>query len=186
MEIRYFDNENMIARDGSHPEFNRIFPEALYVERSKELSPFGNKVGYKTLKALNNWFDDYSNSFITFFVFDFCYETWGWGDAIAEWIQLKGVDEILNYSSQYDKMLDVACQLLIASAFGQFKIMGKVEDFHIEIVQRFIKQEIFIIKNIKIPSDSISSYDNEIEYLEKIYQDLNKIPVFSSIDEIED
>jgi uncharacterized protein YfeS len=124
--IRYFDDDEIgPSPTTSHPRFVEICKDAFFYDCADEFAPFGSDAGADTLAALEDWFRDARRRTVAAFVEEMLA---GWGMTLPD---LRETDEAVVLGWLADDELAVALpevdQLLIATAFGQYKITGAVD-----------------------------------------------------------
>jgi uncharacterized protein YfeS len=174
MSILYFDDGDKISRETSHPNFNKILPEKLYTESNHIFSPFGSDIGRETLTKFSEWYFESGSNFVLDFFADIFYEKWSVHEDILDINHIKDKDELKAFEKENEGLLHGLCQLLVATAFGQFKIRGTTDDYIKEITEIAVEQQILILNYKEMLSDDDKIY---LDYLNVILADLNKIPL---------
>ena len=125
----YFDDRGSdsagSAPTTSHPRFVKLCKGAFFYDCSNEFAPFGSDAGADTLSSLEDWFREPRprkvRSFITHVI-----EQWGMTlPSLRETraaVVLRWLDD-----AELATVLPEINQLLIAAAFGQYKITGAVD-----------------------------------------------------------
>lgn len=202
MEKYYIDDEEEgVTRKTCHPNFNSILKDDIYINIIDEFSPFGNDEGWETLRELEKWYlNEYKeDSLILDFITEYSTENWGWSEVDLPKLQTLDIDEINQLQKEGEDFLVIFPQIVIATAFGQFKITGIIDDYLKEITQKVIEQQKLITKQkiakdevdlsklIKVV-DSVSTRVNDegnmnhildayVKRLTKMNIDLDKIPM---------
>jgi uncharacterized protein YfeS len=174
MNVLYFDDNDKISRLTSHPNFNKILPEELYMETNHVFSPFGSDIGKETLIKFSEWYFEGGSDFVLDFFADIFYEKWGVHEDIVWKNSMEDEEEIKAFEKENGGLLHGLCQLVVATAFGQFKIRGTTDDYIKEIVENAVKQQILILNYKQTLSDDDKIH---LDYLNRILTDLNKIPL---------
>lgn len=202
----YIDDEvEGLSRKTSHSNFNLFLKAKFYTSIIDEFSPFGNDEGWDTLRALEDWYrTEYKeeDSLILDFITDYGLSNWGWSEEHLPMLQIFDLKKIKEIEEEEEFFFTAFPQMIIATAFGQIKITGKLDDYLEEITQKVIKQQI-LITNHKIKSNFVdiskllkivegkTTRLNEnggmnkilkiyIERLLKMSKDLKKIPLINN------
>jgi uncharacterized protein YfeS len=128
----YFDDpEEGLAPETSHPAFVKTCVGDFFFDQGDEFAPFGGDAGNDTLRSLEDWLRGKKPAKVRAFV-DHLLEDWGFtlpdlletrASVVKEWL---GDPELMIYVPEVN-------QLLIAAAFGQLKITGRVEPAVLEL-----------------------------------------------------
>jgi uncharacterized protein YfeS len=128
----YFDDpEQGLAAETSHPAFVKTCVGEFFFDQGDEFAPFGGDGGNDTLRSLEDWLRGKKPGKVRAFV-DYLLEDWGFtlpdlletrASVVHEWL---ADPELMIYVPEID-------QLLIAAAFGQLKIAGRVEPAVLEL-----------------------------------------------------
>ena len=175
MDTYYFDDDTTISRETSHPNFNKILADDFYIAINDEYSPLGNRIGFKTFKALEEWYYRDESQFMLDFLGFFCETNFGWGEIKFPLIHLRDINKISNILFENENILDDFFKVLIATTFGQFKIKGIVDEFLKSMSQSAIKQQIFITNYLE--REYLKDSEAYVKYLQKIFIDLDKLPL---------
>lgn len=122
----YFDDiECGLNQKTSHPNFTAHFKDEIYLSCYDEESPFGNDAGADTFADLEEYIRKHGDKNILEFPYKVMM-SWGYQHYIPpthENTQETALKELLDNDSDFITQLD---QVIIATAFGQIKIMGKI------------------------------------------------------------
>ncbi len=125
----YFDDPEIgIDRETSHPKYNAIIHDQFYFDCLDEFSPFGNDEGAETLMALNEWFNEKSeDEDVVDWMLD---RIDGYGFPfqadIASMLQdSRTINEVHEEDDNFFLCMD---ETIIATAFGQYKISGLIDE----------------------------------------------------------
>lgn len=156
MKKYYIDEEEGTTRKTCHPSFNSILKDDIYINIIDEFSPFGNDEGWETLRELEKWYlNEYSeDSLILDFITEYSTTNWGWSEIHLPKLQTLDLDEIAKIQEEEEDFLVIFPQIIIATAFGQFKITGKIDDYLKDITQKVIEQQ-KVIANQKIDKNEV-------------------------------
>lgn len=126
----YFDDPlKGVSHQTSHPNFNKALKEEFYFNTNELITPFSdNNVGLSVLRNLEDWYREkgelkqpleYVRSYLAA-----CY-----GDRIWKYVEYGDNKETLIASGLYDREGSPHIRvdwMIIAIAFGQYKIEGKI------------------------------------------------------------
>jgi len=156
MKKLYIDEEEGISRKTCHPKFNSILRDDIYINIIEEFAPFGNDEGWEILRELEEWYlnNENESSIILDFLTNYSNENWGWSESDLSKIQTLEIETINNIQNEDDDILDIFPQIVIATVFGQFKIIGKINDQLKITVQKVIEQQ-KLIASQRIEGDEI-------------------------------
>jgi uncharacterized protein YfeS len=121
----YFDDSEIgLDPQTSHPKFNALFQEEFYYDCTDEFSPFGNDDGADTLYSLEDWYQEKGNlkkplEFLSELIEGI------WGMEIKH-LRLTDPVAIQQANQENPSLFDIMDRALIATAFGQLKIEGKL------------------------------------------------------------
>lgn len=122
----YFDDiEHGLDEKTSHPNFTAHFKDEIYLSCYDEESPFGNDAGADTFADLEEYIRKHGDKDILKFPYKVMMN-WGYQHYIPpthENTQEATLKELLDNDSDFITQLD---RVIIATAFGQIKIMGKI------------------------------------------------------------
>lgn len=202
MKKYYIDDaEEGVSRKTCHPNFNSILKDDIYINIIDEFSPFGNDEGWETLRELEKWYLNAYNedSLILDFITEYSTVNWGWSEIHLPQLQTLDLNEITRIQKEEEDFLVIFPQIVIATAFGQFKITGKIDDYLKDITQKVIEQqklvakqkieknEVDLSKLIKIVDRNSTRVNDEgnmnhildayLKRLTKMSIDLDKIPM---------
>lgn len=128
MERLYFENsENGLLKENCHPLFTANFIDEFYYDVTDEFSPFGNDDGADTLFRLEEWYKEKkTEGNIVKWMYKFIDEAgYIYGSESASQItDFKTMLEIEDEDPNFFIFLD---KVIIATAFGQIKIAGKID-----------------------------------------------------------
>ena len=164
MDLYYFDDpEEGLARATSHPFFVEHTTADFYYDSMDEFSPFGSDAGADTLFNLEDWYKERraGEKAITFLQQQI--GTWEIEidyPAISSAAQLDAIehDNQLLYN-EIDK-------IIIAVAFGQFKIAGKCDKAIPTIVAAAFLRQRYVANRAK--ARVLDPWDYANEYLIKL------------------
>ena len=126
----YFDDPEVgPARETSHPNFSNRLKSDLYYDCMDEFSPFGNDDGADTLCDLEDWYSaTEGRKSILKWVFGYIDEMgfeYASEDAHKLLIDENAVSEMGSDDHLFFRTID---NVVIAAAFGQYKITGQIDD----------------------------------------------------------
>jgi uncharacterized protein YfeS len=190
----YFDDPEGAgpSRETAHPNFVKVLTEDFYYDCTDEFSPFGNDDGADTLYNLEDWYRENGKlSKPIKFVKEYIEENLGFE---TKYIKLTDSAKILKINAEEEFMFDSIDHTIIATAFGQYKIEGKLNsdlkdlaDIALErqkiITQNQIEvKEIELRKLVKVVNGETTKLDEQgemndifklyLERLDKMKQDL--------------
>ena len=143
----YFDDEEEgLSYQTSHPNFASLLKEDFYLDCLDEFSPFGNDDGAEVFMELQDWYVEKKgkNSILKWLYayideFGFAYQS----KQASLLIEL----EDINFLLENDKFfIDCMDKVIIAVAFGQYKIQGTIDKKLKEIALIAIKRQELITK----------------------------------------
>lgn len=126
----YFDDpEEGLARTTSHPRFRALAQEDFYYDCGDDFSPFGNDDGADTLAYLEELYqeggtDDQVPGFIADLIA-------GWDFGVPPSLIVADDTTIASWLAQdhmHETYLQSVCNAIVATAFGQLKITGKMAE----------------------------------------------------------
>jgi uncharacterized protein YfeS len=140
--IRYFDDDSYgPSPTTSHPRFVEICKDRFFYDGTDEFAPFGSDAGADTLDSLQQWYRDPGPRKVGAFVEEMLT---GWGMTLPD---LRETDEAVVFRWLADDELAIVLpevnQLLIAAAFGQYKITGAVDADVRELAVAAATREVF-------------------------------------------
>ena len=117
-------NYSIPDRKTAHPAAVKLLPEEFFWDICDDNSPFGNDDGADTLATLTRYVNSGGSNLINFLDDLFS----GWGVANRN-LDLTTMDELEAAAKQGDIEMIVSMRdnAIIASAFGQFLIQGKID-----------------------------------------------------------
>ncbi|NRA40509.1 MAG: MolR family transcriptional regulator [Planctomycetes bacterium] len=146
-EPRYYYDEPEIesSPETSHPKFVELVTDDFFYSCIDDFSPFGNDDGADGLRMLEEWFKDGGRPYG---VINFL------RDAIAGWAlnvpqnldskTEKGMSTWLDKDHMHDRYLASDCRLRVATALGQLKICGLIDDPVLKEAKYGIKWMLFL------------------------------------------
>lgn len=124
----YFDDEEEgLSPQTSHPKFNEIISDYFYFDCMDEFSPFGNDEGAEILYALQDWYKEKKGKGN---VLKWLYNRIdGYGfEYESEWAsKILDIEELNSILEEDEFLLLCMDEAIIATAFGQYKIEGKID-----------------------------------------------------------
>jgi len=111
----------------SHPVFNQLAKEDFFLDCTDEFSPFGNDQGAESHYELEDWYREYDpTANLVSFMLDYI-DGLGFTYQCKEFVKELDLARI-NWLLQKDRFfIDCMDQTIIAFAFGQLKIEGKID-----------------------------------------------------------
>jgi uncharacterized protein YfeS len=198
MKKFYIDDPEVgLDPETSHPKFNQVVKEEFYFDCTDEFSPFGNDEGADTLSELEEWYQETKGKAdIVGMMFDFI-DRFGFKYASEGCVELLEMEQINSLLEEDEFFIDCMDKAVIATAFGQFKIEGKIaprlkelalialERQKLITLQRLANNEVDLSKMLKIV-DGKSTWENQdgntnhlqdayLERLEIMKADLDKV-----------
>jgi uncharacterized protein YfeS len=137
----YFDDSDGEgpARETSHPKYVRVCEEELFYDCTDDLGPFGNDEGADTLFGLEDWFRAGANGSIRAFL-DLALRKQS--AAIPD---LAASDRTTTTTwledSALAQRLASANRVVLAVAFGQLKISGKLDDTLVQLAHAALNRQ---------------------------------------------
>ena len=114
------------SRETSHPKFVARLTAEFYYDCTDEFSPFGNDDGAEALASLEEWYQDNGNLKKPLkFLKELIAENWGFE---TKYLKLADQARILRINEEEEFMFDTVDHAIIATAFGQYKIEGNLND----------------------------------------------------------
>ena len=160
----YFDDfEEGITRDTSHPVFVDSATEDFYYSEGDDFSPFGNDTGHDTLRFLEEWYrerraGEKAATFLRKMI-----DEWGFG---SDYLLITDRAHFNSISLEERYLTDTVDQAIIAIAFGQFKIAGKVDKAIIGLVANAFQRQRYLTEKAKL--HAVNSWNLADEYLERL------------------
>lgn len=159
----YFDDEEIgLAESTSHPQFNALVKDSFYYDLSDDFSPFGNDTGAETLLELSEWIqENESDEGILEWMYDyidsfgFKYESKGVAD-------LESIEDINQIHREDEFMIKCMDEAIIATGFGQLKIVGAIDE-NLKAITRMA-----ILRQIRINKEILSSQDVDLGKLIRV------------------
>ncbi len=167
MNNGYFfdDEEEGLAKETSHPNFVKGMTAEFYYDCLDDFAPFGNDDGADILYQLSDW---YREKKLTRNVLKWVFERI---DEAGCKYQSEGVSEVLtletlNDIQQEDEyLIQIMDNSILAAAFGQIKITGKIDQKLLEKAKIAIKRQQLLNTN---PSSDVGlEYANRLATMEK-------------------
>jgi uncharacterized protein YfeS len=164
MVLYYFDDEEEgLARETSHPFFVEHATADFYYDLADEFSPFGNDAGADTLFNLEDWYKERraGEKAVTFIkqqigTWDIDIDYW----AITDAAQL----DIIEHDSQL--LYSEIDKIIIAVAFGQFKIAGKSDKAMASVAEAAFFRQRHVAERARVRRPE--PWDYAEEYLAKL------------------
>jgi uncharacterized protein YfeS len=125
MSAYYFDNEEGLARETSHPFFVAHASAEFYYDLGDEFSPFGNDAGADILYNLQDWYQEHTDFDTSEFLSEYLDENW---PNMLDYVELSEPQQLANLNSNKQVYYDDIDQSIIAIAFGQYKISGTADE----------------------------------------------------------
>jgi uncharacterized protein YfeS len=160
----YFDDsEEGIARATSHPVFVKFAKEDFYYSEGDDFSPFGNDTGNDTLRFLEEWYrerraGEKAATFLRKMI-----NEWGFG---AEYLLLTDPARFDNINREERYLTDTVDQAVIAIAFGQVKISGKVDKAIVSLAANAFQRQRYLSGKAKL--HATNPWNLADEYLERL------------------
>jgi uncharacterized protein YfeS len=167
----------------SHPHFNTIMNQEFYLDCTDEFSPFGNDDGADTLYSLEDWYQETKGKEdILTFMFDFI-NGFGFKYECEGCMELLDMGQINELMREDEFFIDCMDKAIIATAFGQFKIEGKINPKLKQLglialarqklitLQRLASKQVDISKLLKIVEGKSTQMNEEgtIDHLQDVY-----------------
>jgi uncharacterized protein YfeS len=175
----YFDDPEGAgpARETSHPAFVKILQEDFYYDCMDEFSPFGNDDGADTLFRLQDWYEEHGNlkdpeSFLKEVIE-------GALGMDTQHLRLTDKDQIIKIHGNEVFLFNTIDNVIIATAFGQYKIEGSLDASLRELAQIALERQ-KMITQYQIDNDELSlemggvdpMFITYLSRLEKMQEDL--------------
>ncbi|MBA3461480.1 MAG: hypothetical protein H0T46_16080 [Deltaproteobacteria bacterium] len=123
----YFDDPDVgPARETSHPDFVRACEDRLFYDCTDDFGPFGNDDGADALSRLEDWYREGAKGTLRSFI-DGMLQEWGMTIPDLATTDRETVNEWLA-DEELETALRAADNLVIAVAFGEAKITGKLDN----------------------------------------------------------
>ena len=160
MKFYFTDHEEGLARETSHPDFVKKLPHELYYDCVDEFSPFGNDDGADALSELECWYES-SNGKEDIMQWLFGYiDNMGFKYSSESAHTVEDIAVIQTLLSEDQFFLRTMDNTIIATAFGQYKITGHLDD-------RLLKAALISFNRLKL----ITSAENtpSIDEFNRVY-----------------
>ncbi|MRG47650.1 MolR family transcriptional regulator [Chitinophaga sp. SYP-B3965] len=175
----YFDDPEGAgpARETSHPAFVRIIKEDFYYDCMDEFSPFGNDDGADTLFNLQDWYEEHGNlQDPEKFLKDLIEGALGMD---TQHLRLTDRNQIIKIHGNEVFLFNTIDNVIIATAFGQYKIEGRLDASLRELAQIALERQ-KVITQYQIDNDELSLEQGGVDplfltylaRLEKMHEDL--------------
>lgn len=139
MSALYFDDEEGLARETSHPFFVEHATADFYYDVCDDFSPFGNDSGADTLFNLQDWYQERTaGAKAATFLRNLLTNEWGYNGAYLELTDLSQLDSISRDDETFQDEIDKAA---ISTAFGQFKIAGRADKTVLQIAANAFRRQ---------------------------------------------
>jgi uncharacterized protein YfeS len=168
----YFDDPDgeALAKETSHPNFVQTLTEEFYYDCTDDFSPFGNDDGADLLFNLEDWYrEKKGKGNILKWMFnkiDECGFTYA-SEGCAKILDQPTLDQLEEEDPDFLGTMD---NMIIAAAFGQFKISGEINKDLKELALIAIKRQQLLNEKL---NNAVAKEHNE--RLEVITNDLKKI-----------
>lgn len=152
----YFDDPEGAgpARETSHPAFVKIIKEDFYYDCTDEFSPFGNDDGADTLFCLQDWYEEHGHfEEPVAFLKELIEVAWGLD---AQHLRLTDKQQILKIHGNEVFLFNTIDNAIVATAFGQYKIEGKMDATLRELAGIALERQ-KIITQYQIENDEMSA-----------------------------
>lgn len=130
----------------SHPRFVKLAIAEFYYDCTDDFSPFGNDDGADILYELEDWFREHKGKgniiewlFDTIDGYGFKYQS----RPVASMLDL---DSLSRIQSEEPHFIDCMDRCIIAAAFGQIKISGKINSELLGLANITIKRQALLTK----------------------------------------
>jgi uncharacterized protein YfeS len=176
MSAYYFDDEEGLVRETSHPFFVEHATADFYYDLGDEFSPFGNDAGADTLFRLEDWYREgiednaEMTDKVTILLLDYLAVNLpniiGYIDVVE-----RQEMELLDLSKEH--FYTDADQTIVATAFGQYKIAGVADKQVVIMAGNALSRQRYLAdkagQNPKNPWPPATAY---LQRLEKMSFDL--------------
>lgn len=149
MKFHFDDPDSGLARETSHPNFVKNLTHELYYDCADDFSPFGNDDGADALSELASWYrDTKGKDDIMQWLFEYI-DTMGFKYSSESTYMIENIDVVQKLLNDDEFFLRCMDNIIIATAFGQYKITGKLDD-------RLLKAALISFNRLKL----ITSVEN--------------------------
>ena len=144
----YFDDPDVgLAPETSHPNFVKNLTHDLYYDCVDDFSPFGNDDGADALSELERWYrDTKGKDDIMQWLFEYI-DSMGFKYSSESTYMVEDIDIIQKLLTEDEFFLRYMDNTFIATAFGQYKITGKLDD-------RLLKAALISFNRLKLITSS--------------------------------
>ncbi|KMT58024.1 hypothetical protein X560_2465 [Listeria fleischmannii 1991] len=120
----YFDNENGIQKETSHPHFTEHFKLDIYYDTAKKEAPFGSAVSQEVLERLTAYFKDKSDEGLNLSAFPKHFAE----EKGISFVEPKDYDALAlqKMREAQDENTRLSMQIAVSAALGQIKITGYI------------------------------------------------------------
>lgn len=178
----YFDDPEGVgpARETSHPAFVKIIREDFYYDCMDEFSPFGNDDGADTLFNLQDWYEEHGDFRDPV---GFLHEHIGVALGLdTQHIRLTDREQIIKIHGNEVFLFNTIDNVIIATAFGQYKIEGRLDPSLRELAGIALDRQ-RMITQYQIDNDEMSLEQGDVDpmfvtylmRLEKMQDDLKAL-----------
>jgi uncharacterized protein YfeS len=164
MSAYYFDDEEEgLARETSHPFFVEHATADFYYDCGDEFSPFGNDSGADTLFNLQDWYNERgaNEKALTFLKRQI--GDWEFSPIYLTITEPNQLDAIVAETDGFSNEID---KEVIATVFGQFKIVGKCDKAMLPVVAAAFKRQRYIAEKARTREQH--PWEHAVEYLARL------------------
>ena len=164
MDLYYFDDpEEGLARETSHPFFVEHATADFYYDLGDEFSPFGNDTGADTLFDLEDWYKERKagEKAVTFLK-----QQIGTWEIEIDYLTIASAAQLDALEHDNQLLYSEIDKIIIALAFGQFKIAGKCDKAIPDVVATAFFRQRYVANQAK--ARVLDPWDYADEYLAKL------------------
>jgi uncharacterized protein YfeS len=110
----------------AHPKAQKLMQDDFYYSVTDQIAPFGDDDSWETFRAFREWFPNNNDRDKLEFIYGQL-SYWGYPPFDLSMTEFDEVNNYLKLSPMHDRYLYGAGEAVIATAFGQLYIEGKID-----------------------------------------------------------